>query len=168
MMQSRTESRMAAFRRSLCASATSARLRVSRVSASCDGPPHRRRQAVEAALDQVVGRAELQALHRLLLADRAGHEDHRHVGLGRLGLFQRGDPVIAGQVVVGDDEIEGFLAPARIRSRPCRSVRRISQRTPSTSSRWRISSASRGLIFQVQTTRQRPRHTAAGRPRAPR
>ena len=110
-----------------------------------NGPPYRRHEAVETLLEQVVGRADVQALHRLFLDHRAGHEDDGHVRLRRLRLLQRGDPVVAGQVVVGDDEIEGFLRSARLRSVSLPVTRRMSHDTPSISSLCRTISASRGL-----------------------
>jgi len=45
----------------------------------------------------------------LLFDDRPRNEDDGHVRLYRLRVLQRGDSVVARQVVVGDDEIEGFF-----------------------------------------------------------
>ena len=70
------------------------------------GSMHRRHKPVQVTLQQVVGRADLQASDRLFFADRAGKDDHRRLGPLLLCPFQCSDPVVAGQVVVGDDEIE--------------------------------------------------------------
>src|SRR6185503_2732971 len=73
-----------------------------------DRPQYGRHEAFEPAFEQVVGRTDVQAFHRLLFDHRAGDEDHGYVRLRRLRLLQRGDAVVARQVVVRDDEIEGL------------------------------------------------------------
>ena len=74
-----------------------------------NGPLHRRRKAFEAVFEEVIGGAEVQTLHRLLVADGAGNHDDGHIRSCLLRVGQGGDPVVAGQVVVAEDEIEGFL-----------------------------------------------------------
>src|SRR5471032_249578 len=77
-MASSTESRIAAFRRSLCASSIWAR-----APRLCfhQRPLHRGSQTLETILEQVVGRSDVQAFHRLLLDHSARHENHGHVWL---------------------------------------------------------------------------------------
>ena len=74
-----------------------------------NGPLHRGRQAFEAVFEEVIGCAEVQTPHRLLVADGAGNHDDGHIRSCLLRVRQGGDPVVAGQVVVAEDEIEGFL-----------------------------------------------------------
>ncbi len=107
-MQSITESRIAAFRDSLSLRAAIDAF----LSAAClrllNRPLNRRDETLESLLQQVVRRADVQASHGLLLDDRPRNEDHGHVRLARLRLLQGAHPVVAGEIVVGDDEIEGF------------------------------------------------------------
>jgi hypothetical protein len=68
-------------------------------------PPCRRRQSCQTFLEDVVGRPQLDRLDCHLLAERAGHEDERHVRTRLPGDAQGGQPVEAGQRVVGEDQV---------------------------------------------------------------
>ncbi|MCZ7562659.1 MAG: hypothetical protein M5U08_01720 [Burkholderiales bacterium] len=69
---------------------------------------HRRAEAREAILDEVVGRAEAHRLDRELLADRAGQQDERDVRRHLLRDAQRADAVETGQGVIGEDQVGAF------------------------------------------------------------
>ena len=81
-----------------------------------DGPLHGGRQAFEAVFEEIVGCAEVQTPHRLLVADGAGNHDDGHIRSCLLRVRQGGDPVVAGQVVVAEDEIEGFPGQRRFKA----------------------------------------------------
>ena len=70
-----------------------------------DRAPNGVRQSLEASLEQIVGGAQVEALHRLLLAERARDDDHRHVGLCRARGAQRGNAVVIGEVEVAQNDV---------------------------------------------------------------
>ena len=74
-----------------------------------DRATHGARQSFEALLQQVVGRPEMQALHGLLLPQRSGDDDHRHVRLLDPCDAQRRNPVIIGEVEVAEDDLIGAV-----------------------------------------------------------
>jgi len=76
------------------------------------GALHDRHQALQPALQYVVGGACLETLDGDLLADGAGNEDERKVEILCPQQAQRGQPVEGGEGVVGEDEViaRGFYA----------------------------------------------------------
>ena len=75
--------------------------------------PHRGGEPFEPLFQQVVGRAPVQALHGLLLVQRAGNHDHRHCGLLLPRPHERRPAVEPRQVVVAQDQIERDAAGQR-------------------------------------------------------
>ena len=61
------------------ASSSSASRSFARSAASLHGAAHGGRQPFRLLLEQVIRRARLEAFNRRLLANRAGHQDERHV-----------------------------------------------------------------------------------------
>ena len=59
----------------------------------------------EAVFEHIIGGAALEGFYGQFLAQRAGHEDERHVGALVFGDGQRGEAVEARQAVIGEDDI---------------------------------------------------------------
>src|SRR5258708_1975053 len=73
------------------------------------GSPNRGNQPGQALLQDIIGGPALQALNGLLLAERAGEQDERHLRPLRPGETQRRQAVIAWNREVREDEIEMIL-----------------------------------------------------------
>lgn len=73
------------------------------------GPLDGRREALDPLLEQVIGRAVLQAIHRRLFPQRAGDDDDGNARLLGTRLCQGRVPVVVRQAVVAQDEVERGL-----------------------------------------------------------
>ncbi len=122
--------------------------------------PHRRRQARHPILQDVVGRAFLQALHGELLADAAGQKDEGDVGTDARRDHLRGEAVERGQIVIAEDGVE-----------PARSQRGLERFTAIDARDPRLEAASRqrrldevGVVLVVFEMQDRERAHAAALP----
>lgn len=71
--------------------------------------PHHGANTTQVILQHVVGRAPLERLDQSVFADRAGHENKRHVRLSLADESQRRQAIIAGYRIVTQDHIIAFL-----------------------------------------------------------
>src|SRR5213594_3615832 len=86
------------------ASASSVFLRMARSCFSqCAG--HGGHQPLQPVLEQVIRRATFQTFDRLVFSDGAGKEDKRNVAVAGTDGVQGCRAVIAGQTIVGQDDI---------------------------------------------------------------
>ena len=74
---------------------------------------HGRGEPIEAILEQVIRRARVQAAHRLLLADGAGHDDERHIQPALFQQRERLQPCEFRHRVIADDDVPRPAAQRR-------------------------------------------------------
>jgi hypothetical protein len=67
--------------------------------------PQHRCEPGQARLAHVVGRTALEQLHRVVLADHAGHEDERGLGSEAVAVLQQVRAREAGELVVGEHHV---------------------------------------------------------------
>ena len=80
-------------------------------------PLDRRREALEVPFHDVVLGAGLHGAHRHVLADRAGHENERHVGVPVAHDLERLDAGEARHMKVAQDDVPGLIVQRGLEAR---------------------------------------------------
>jgi hypothetical protein len=93
-------------------------------------------------LEHVVGRAELEHLDRLFVAQGARHDDERQIDVERAHVLQRVDAARARQAIVGEHDVELAALDVAALNEGMSSTRTISPRVRPRAARCSTSSAS--------------------------